>query len=56
MQAAIKSRYGITAILKEGHSGIFKVDIDGKTVFDNQVTNRFPEDKEIFDKIDALKT
>jgi len=56
LQAAIKSRYGITATLKEGHSGIFKVDIDGKTVFDNQVTNRFPTDAEIFHKINGLKT
>ena len=56
MQAAIESRYGITAALKEGHSGIFRVDIDGKTAFDNQVTHRFPENEEIFDKIDALKT
>jgi hypothetical protein len=55
LQAAIKSRYGITAALKEGHSGIFKVDIDGKTVYDNQVTYRFPTDQEIFDQIDSLK-
>jgi hypothetical protein len=56
LQAAIKTRYGITSTLKEGHSGIFKVDIDGKTVFDNQITHRFPENEEIFDKITALKT
>jgi hypothetical protein len=56
LQAAIKNKYGITAALKEGHSGVFKVDIDGKTVYDNQVTYRFPTDQEIFDKIDALKT
>ena len=55
MQAAIKNKYGITAELKEGHSGIFTVDIDGKKVYDNQVTYRFPEDAEIFTEIDKLK-
>ncbi len=56
MQAAIKSKYGITAELNEGVGGIFTVDIDGKRVYDNQVTYRFPEDAEIFSAIDALKT
>ena len=56
MQAAIKTKYGITASLKEGHSGIFTVDIDGTTIYDNQVTYRFPTDQEIFDKIDAAKS
>ena len=56
MQAAIKTKYGITATLKEGYGGIFTVNIDGKTVYDNQVTYRFPTDQEIFDKIDAAKT
>ncbi len=56
MQAAIKSKYGITAELKEGAGGIFTVEIDGKKVYDNQVTYRFPEDAEIFAEIDKLKT
>ena len=55
MQAAIKSKYGITAELKEGVGGVFYVDIDGKRVYDNQVTYRFPEDAEIFAEIDKLK-
>ncbi len=55
MQAAIKSTYGITAELKEGAGGIFTVEIDGKKVYDNQVTFRFPEDAEIFAEIDKLK-
>jgi hypothetical protein len=54
LQAAIKDRYGITAELKEGHGGVFFVDIDGKRVYDNQVTFRFPTDEEIFAQIDAL--
>ena len=55
MQAAIKNRYGITATLKEGAGGIFEVAIDGKTVYSNQTTYRFPTDGEIFEKIDAAR-
>ena len=55
MQAAIKDKYGITADLKEGAGGIFTVQIDGKLVYDNQVTYRFPEHEEIFEQIDAAK-
>ncbi len=54
MQAAIKGKYGLTADLREGSSGIFTVEIDGKKVYDNQVTYRFPTDEEIFAQIDAL--
>lgn len=55
MQAAIKKEFGITADLKEGHSGIFTVEIDGRMVYDNRQTHRFPTDAEIFDQIRALK-
>ena len=55
MQAAIKTKYGLTAVLKEGHSGIFEVSIDNDTVYSNQTTYRFPTDEEIFEKIDAAK-
>ena len=56
MQAAIKTKYGITAQLKESAGGVFFVDIDGKRVWDNLVTYRFPEDAEVFAEIDRLKT
>ena len=55
MQAAIKKKFGITASLKEGHSGIFTVAIDGKVVYNNEVTHRFPTDAEIFDQIRAAR-
>ena len=55
MQAAIKTKYGITATLKEGAGGIFEVFIDGTSVYSNESTYRFPTDEEIFEKIDALK-
>jgi selT/selW/selH-like putative selenoprotein len=55
LQAAIKSKYGITAGLKEGAGGIFEVFIDGQMVYTNQDTYRFPENEEIFAKIDAAR-
>jgi hypothetical protein len=55
LQAAIKSKYGITARLKEGVGGIFEVFIDDQTAYSNQETYRFPTDEEIFAKIDAAK-
>jgi YidC/Oxa1 family membrane protein insertase len=55
LQAAIKSKYGITSELREGVGGIFTVEADDKMIFDNQVTFRFPEDQEIFTEIDKLK-
>lgn len=55
MQAAIKEKYGIAARLREGAGGIFEVSIDGRTVYSNQTTYRFPTDEEIFEQIDAAK-
>jgi hypothetical protein len=36
--------------------GVFFVDIDGKRVYNNQETYRFPENAEIFASIDTLKS
>ena len=55
MQAAIKDRYGITASLREGAGGIFEVFIDKKVAYSNQETYRFPENEEIFERIEAAK-
>jgi selT/selW/selH-like putative selenoprotein len=55
LQAAIKDRYGMTAELIEGAGGIFEVFIDGRSVYSNQTTYRFPEHEEIFAKIDEAK-
>ena len=55
MQAAIKSKYGITAELREGVGGIFEVSIDNDTVYSNQTTYRFPTDEEIFEQVDKKK-
>ena len=55
MQAAIKDKYGITAQLREGAGGIFEVSINGSMAYSNQETYRFPENEEIFTKIDAAR-
>ena len=55
MQEAIKTKYGLTASLKEGAGGIFEVSIDDQVVYTNETTYRFPTDEEIFEKIDAAK-
>jgi len=55
LQAAIKDKYGINATLREGAGGIFEVFIGTKVVYSNQETYRFPENEEIFEKIEAAK-
>jgi selT/selW/selH-like putative selenoprotein len=55
LQAAIKDKYGITAELREGAGGIFEVYINGSTAYSNQETYRFPENEEIFTRIDAAR-
>ena len=55
MQAAIKNKYGITANLREGVGGIFEVALQGKTVYSNLETYRFPTDEEIFETIEAAQ-
>jgi Rdx family protein len=55
LQAAIKDKYGITAHLLEGMGGIFEVSIDGRVVYTNETTYRFPSNEEIFAEVDAAK-
>jgi len=55
LQAAIKDKYGINATLREGAGGIFEVFIDKKVAYSNQETYRFPENEEIFEKIEAAR-
>jgi len=55
LQAAVKDKYGITATLREGAGGIFEVFIDKKVAYSNQETYRFPDNEEIFDKIETAK-
>jgi len=55
LQAAIKTKFGITATLKEAAAGIFEVSIDDEVAYTNQETFRFPTNEEIFAKIEAVK-
>jgi predicted Rdx family selenoprotein len=55
LQAAIKTKYGMTAELREGVGGIFEVSIDDEVVYTNETTFRFPTDEEIFEKVDEKK-
>jgi hypothetical protein len=55
LQAAIKDKYGITATLKEGMAGIFRVSIGNKVVYTNETTYAFPTNAEIFEQIEAAK-
>jgi selT/selW/selH-like putative selenoprotein len=48
---AIKKQYGIAVQLIESGGGVFEVRKDGKLIFSKMAVGRFPEEKEIFDKI-----
>jgi selT/selW/selH-like putative selenoprotein len=53
LQAAIQKAFGIDAVLREGHGGVFDVTIDGTRVYSKHETSRFPTDQEIFAHIRA---
>ncbi|NLI16815.1 MAG: SelT/SelW/SelH family protein [candidate division Zixibacteria bacterium] len=52
MAEAIKKKYGVSAELIESGGGVFEVRKDGKLIFSKKAIGRFPEEKEIFDKLD----
>jgi selT/selW/selH-like putative selenoprotein len=56
LQTAIKDKYGIVATLIEGHGGAFEVSVDGKKIFSKLKTFRFPENDEILDKLESLRS
>jgi selT/selW/selH-like putative selenoprotein len=56
LQSAIKDKYGIVATLIEGHGGAFEVSVDGKKIFSKLKTFRFPENDEILDKLESLRS
>lgn len=47
----MKHQRGIEATLVKGHGGVFEVVLDGKTIFSKKTTGRFPEPREILEKI-----
>ena len=54
MQAEIEREFQVKAKLIGGGGGIFKVEVDGKTIFDKFQEGRFPTEEEIVDKLRSL--
>lgn len=48
----MKNRYGAEVELVSSGGGVFEVKVDGKLVFSKRKLGRFPEDEEIFAKLD----
>jgi hypothetical protein len=56
LAAEISEAYGVTPKLREGHNGIFTVEINGDVVFNNrQAGTRFPTDEEILKHVGKYK-
>lgn len=51
MADAIKQKYGIAVKLIESGGGAFEIRRDAKLIFSKKAIGRFPEEKEIFDKL-----
>lgn len=52
LATAIKNRFGLEAILKEGHDGIFEIRMDDHVIYNNLAQGgRLPTDKEILQEI-----
>ena len=53
MAAELEERHAIKARLIKGSRGIFDVKVDGELVFSKHRVNRFPNDGEVADLLDA---
>lgn len=53
MAEALKGRYGIKTRLIKSAGGVFEVVKDGELIFSKKATGRFPENQEVFTKIDS---
>ncbi len=53
MAAEIRKARGIEAKLVRGSGGVFEVSVNGQLVFSKKAEHRFPELKEILEKIPA---
>lgn len=57
LAARIEERSGLSPLLIEGHKGIFKIDIDGATIYNNRSEcSVFPTDTEIFGIIEEKRS
>ncbi len=51
MADAIKKEFNVGAKLIEGAGGVFDVHVDGTAVWSKHRTGRFPQPREVLDKI-----
>ena len=47
MSAELQERFDAEVQLERGHSGVYDVVVDGKTIFSKNALGRFPEEGEI---------
>lgn len=52
----MKGRFGAAVELTEGRGGVFKVWLDGALIWDKQEAGRFPDESDIFHRIDGKTT
>lgn len=52
MSDQLKQKFDAKVTLQRGHSGIYDVAVDGKTIFCKDELGRFPEEDEIVDIIE----
>lgn len=51
MAASIEKRLKVKPELIKGSGGVFEVHADGKLIFSKKKEGRFPEEREIFEKL-----
>jgi predicted Rdx family selenoprotein len=56
LATAIEDNFGTTAILKEGHSGIFEIIVNSDLIYSNRTeSGQFPEKEAIFQEISKYR-
>lgn len=55
MAAEIRKELGIESEIVRGSGGIFVVSVDQRTVFSKKEEGRFPTEREILEKLRAMK-
>jgi selT/selW/selH-like putative selenoprotein len=55
LAAAIRNELGIESEIKRGSGGIFLVTADNQQIFSKHDEGRFPTEKEVLDKLRALR-
>ena len=54
MAADLKAKFGVEAVLKPGHGGVFDVFVNGTLIYSKKETKRFPNPGEVDDLITAM--